>query len=114
MKKILQFLKSPNALFLALWYIITAGAIAFTVVCLVTSSIPNALCYISYALSAVTFAYAVYTLVILIIKAKNGVKNYLRKYKYTGRLLDDYTFRTIIFAVGSLGICTAYAVFNAL
>lgn len=113
MKKILQFLKQPNALFLALWYIITAGAIAFTIVCLIYTSIPQALCYISYALSAVTFAYAVYTLVILILKAKNGVKSYLRKYKYTGRLLDDYAFRTIIFAVGSLGICTAYAVFNA-
>lgn len=95
------------------WYLFTAVAIAFTIACLIITSIPEILCYIAYAVAAVTLAYTVYTLVKIIPKAKNGVKGILRKNKYTGRLMDDYAFRTIIFSAGSLGICTAYAIFNA-
>lgn len=114
-KRLRAWLKDPHGVFLALFY---AVAIASAVGAIFMASRENlapplnVVAYLLYALAAVTLGYSVYTIVRFVPRAKKSVTEFLQKYKFTNRLLEQYGFRTIMFTILSLTISIAYALFN--
>lgn len=72
----------------------------------------NIIQYSCYALSALGLVYLIYTLILFAPKLKQKIKNFLMKFKLTNKMLNEYDFRTIIFASCSLMFGLAYAGFN--
>ncbi|MGN0823927.1 MAG: hypothetical protein ACI4MB_02525 [Candidatus Coproplasma sp.] len=110
MKKFLSFLKLPPVWFLIVWLTITLCAIAAAVACMVlTVGVIN---YLFYAISALSLGYLIYLIVVTAPKIKGGIKAALQKRKFTNKLMNQYSFRTVVFAVGSFILSAAYVAFN--
>ena len=111
MKKILSFFKLPPIWFMLISYLLT---IVFCVISIVVVSLgfDGEWTYIIYALAGITLAYSVYTIVRFAPKMKRATMDFLRSHTFTKRLLDEYGFRSIVFAFFSLSINIAYTIFN--
>ena len=70
------------------------------------------LSYVAYAFAAITLAYTVYTLVKFLPRIIRDTKQKLREHRLTGKLMQNYGFRTLVFACGSMAMTVAYAVYN--
>ena len=111
----LNKLKNPKPWVLVVWYLITLLAVAGTIVLLVINSqklVLQILSYCLYGVSAITFGYTVYTIVLFFPKIKNAVVGFLENRAFTNKLLKNYGFRTIIFSIGSFIITVAFSIFN--
>lgn len=107
--------KRPTGWFLVLIYILTAAAIAGALVILSVDYAGTALEVVAYALfglSACFLSYSVYTIVIYFPTMKETIMGKIRSYPILVKLLDNFSFRTVIFAFGSLAITIAYSVYN--
>ena len=112
----LNKIKNPKRWFLVVWYLLTVIFIACTIILLVLNSqniILQILSYIVYGLSAITFAYTIYTIVLFFPKFKNTIIYFLERRAFTNKLLKNFGFRTIIFSIGSFIITIAFSIFNA-
>jgi hypothetical protein len=115
MQKFKAWLKHPHGLWLILFYILSVAIIVAAIVLSVVAlnTFPwDIVTYILYGLTAICFGYCIYTLVIYISKAKITITNKLKSHTFTNRLLEQYSFRTLIFAIVSLVISLGYALFN--
>lgn len=114
MKKFLNFIKEPPWWFLLIWYIFTVAAIVGSVLLLTIAQIYSykAWAILVYAFAAVALGYAVYTLIRAVPKIKRGIIGFLQSRPFTARILEQYGFRTVIFAVFSFAVSVAYVVFN--
>ena len=115
--KFLQKLKKPSAKFLIPFYILTvlfcaSSIILITVMKDSNNSFFSFLTYLSFALSAISLGYSIYTIVIYAPIIRENIKNIIMKFPFGKRLLTQYDFRTIIFASISLIINVACVVFN--
>ncbi|MGN1060869.1 MAG: hypothetical protein ACI4QN_03970 [Candidatus Coproplasma sp.] len=110
MKKFLSFIKRPPVWFLFVWLIFTLCAIAAAVVCMLMAD--GVLNYILYALAALSLGYLIYLIAVTAPKVKGRITEAMNKRKFTSKLLQQYSFRTVVFAVGSFTLSTAYVVFN--
>ncbi|MGN0812152.1 MAG: hypothetical protein ACI4MQ_01395 [Candidatus Coproplasma sp.] len=110
MKKFLNFLKRPPVWFVLVWLAITLCAVAASLLCVFMSD--SAINYLAYALSALTLGYLVYAIIVTAPKIKSGIVTKLKKRNFTDKLINQYGFRTVVFAVGSFIISTAYVAFN--
>lgn len=109
-----DFIKRPRGVFLVLLYLLTAGAIAGSVLC-VALPLPQSIgfiAYILYALAAVLLAYTVYTIVIYVPVLKQKATERLKRHAFTANLLEKYDFKTTVFSVLSLVLSIAFAVMN--
>lgn len=70
------------------------------------------LAYVLFALAATTLGYSVYTTIRIAGKVKSGFIAWAEKYEFTVRLLHDFGFRTLAFAIGSLVFSFLFGVFN--
>lgn len=114
-KKIWAFIIAPPTWFLVISYFLTVIFIALALTLVVIGNVNpviEILSYISYAFAGISLAYTVYTIVRFAPKMKNLIVNLMRKSKIVSKLLDDWGYRTVIFAVFSLIINIAYSVFN--
>ena len=114
-RKFLQKLKNPSGLVLWIAYVATALSIGGAIGILFLDYEKSWLSVVAYALfaaAAITLAYTVYTIVLFFPKWKEGVKNGLQKNAFTGAMMRDYGFRTVIFAIGSFTLSIAYGAFN--
>lgn len=68
--------------------------------------------YILFGTAAISLSYGTYLIIIILPKIKESIVRHLEKNVFTDRLLHNYGFRTIIFAVGSFAMNIAFAVFN--
>lgn len=114
-KELLQKLQRPKGGFLAVWYVLTAlccaGAITFAV--LGPQSLFFAVfSYVFYGLAAVTFGYTVYTIVIFAPSIKAGLTRWIKKSAFGRKMLEQYGFRTIIFAFCTLIFNVAYVLLH--
>lgn len=112
---LLQKLKKPTGWFFASVILITfalcAGAVAITVL---GSALP-ALEVLSYALfgaAAISLGYAAYAVVINIRPVRDRIIAALKRHSFTSRILEQYGFRTVVFAAFSLLLSLAYVAFN--
>lgn len=114
-EKLSAWFKDPHGLPLALLYLVTAAAAAGAIWITVRGELTfplNAFAYALYALAAISLGLSVCTLVRVVPKLRQRIVGFLRRYPFTERLLEQYGFRTIVFAVGSLAVSVAYAIFN--
>lgn len=113
-KKLIGWLKRPHGWVLIPFYMFTvaciAGAIVFSIIGQDKSY--GFVAYIFYALAAITLGYSVYTIVIYAPSAKRKVKEKLKSYKFTANVLEDYDFKTTVFALLSFVFTVAFAVMN--
>ncbi len=103
---------APSTGFLIFAWLLTVAAIALALTC-VFIGYTGWLSYPAYVLAAVTLTYAVYTVVLFAPKVKHRVQNKLKKREFTRALLENYSFRTMAFAVCSLVINLGFVVFNS-
>lgn len=115
LRRFLAWLKAPHGFWLVFLYILAAASIAGSILLVTLWSDYTQLqflAYILFALAALLLAYTVYTIIYFVPRIKRQVTNWAQKYEFTDKLLHTYGFRTIIFAIGSLTVSFAYAVFN--
>lgn len=112
-KRLWEWIKHPHGWSLALFYLLTigciAGSVVFTVLGLEKYGVAA---YIFYVLAAITLSYTVYTLVIYVPVIKRKITEKLKANQFTAALLEDYDFKTAVFSVISFGITVAFALMN--
>lgn len=93
--------------------VVSLMVIAFALVLVIMGNTQNILAYVFYLLSAICLTFVVYVLIIYskIIK-ENTIKS-IKKVKFLNNLLEDFGYRTVIFAGTSFVINVAYAIFQA-
>lgn len=113
-RKLREWIKRPHGRALIPFYIFTAvciaGAIAFSIAGQGTGF--GFIAYIFYGLAAVTLGYTVYTLVIVAPTVKRNITEKLKTNKFAANVLEDYDFKTTVFALLSFGITVAFATMN--
>lgn len=96
--------------FVFVWLAITLCTITAALLCmLMTDSVLN---YLAYALSALSLGYLVYAIIITAPKIKRGIVSKLNRRNFTNKLINQYGFRTVVFAIVSFTLSAAYVAFN--
>ena len=112
--KLLDILKHPRGWSLFVFYILFActltAAIAFTIL----APTQTILCYVCYALAAAGLAYFVYTIVYLAPKIKNSTVRAMHRHRFTDNLLNNYGFRTVVFATVGFVVNIGYALLQTI
>ena len=111
-RKPTEWLRYPRGWGLAVVYAATVAAIVGSVVLVTLVSELSVLAYVLFAASAVLLAYTVYTIVIYAPRVKRKIVESAQKRPFLDKLMKNYGFRTVLFAVGSTAVSIAYAVFN--
>ena len=114
-KNFLRRLKNPPKWALALTYIVCALSIAGAMCSLfikVDSLLWEIFSYCIYAAAALSLAYTVYTIVLFAPTAKKRVTAWLQKGKFTQELMQNYGFRTVVFAIGSFTMSVLFGMYN--
>lgn len=119
--KLWQKIKSPKGWRLALVYLLTAAACAFAITAAILTTGEReeiktwiaVIDYVSYGIAAVLLTYTVYTLVKILPKSYRAIKEKLRSHKVFGKLMENYGFRTVIFATFSVVATLAFAAYHA-
>jgi hypothetical protein len=114
-KKFAAWLKKPHGIGLLLFYLFSVVVFAASLILTVLGLhgfLWELVCYILYAVSAVCFAYTIYTVVVFIPKLKAAIFRILKRHPFTNRMLEQYSFRTLMFAIISLTISLGYALLN--
>jgi len=110
-----NWLKNPHGIALIAIYAATvaagAGAIYIAAACEFDFPI-NILAYALYVLAAVLLGYSAYSIVKMLPAAKQKIIDSLKKWNFTRMLLEQFDFRTLIFAMGSCFLSLIYAVYN--
>lgn len=111
LKSIWSKILKPKALFLALFYITFVIIISATLTLVVVVPKQTLLHYTLYILSAISLTYFIYTIVILAPRLKQNIIEFLRKFKFTSTLLDNYGYRTMMFGVVGFVLNVTYVAF---
>lgn len=111
-KKLLAWIRHPHGWALIPLYLITAISVAGSIVFAAADAELGILAYLFFGVAAITLSYTVYTIVLFVPSAKQKITALLRKSRFTDRLMEQYGFRTIIFAIASFGISIAYVCVN--
>lgn len=110
--KIDEYLKS-NVWLVVLTSILSVLVIALTLTLVVFGYTNNIWAYILYLLSAITLTYLVYVVILFASIIKQNIINSMKKNKFLNNLLEDYGYRTVIFAGFTFALNVAYAIFQA-
>lgn len=113
-KKLWEWIKHPHGWVLIPHYILTAISVAGSIVFSFANQGKSydIVAYIFYAIAAVTLGYTAYTIVIFAPKIKCKIKDKLRTNKFTANVLENYDFKTMVFALISFGITVVFAIMN--
>lgn len=95
----------------ALAILFSGGSIAALVMDLMSGALAL-LVYAIFALAAITLGYAVYVVVRFAPHAKGALAALLDSNAVTRNLVKNYSFRTVVFAVGGFFISLAFGIFN--
>lgn len=112
LKRLWEWIKRPHGWQLVVLYIVTALAVAGAIAACIEVQLFGYFAYILYFVAAATLGYSVYTIVRCAPKIKSGVVNKMMKWEFTGKLYEQYDFRTFVFAVCTFSLSIANAVFN--
>lgn len=114
LNKLWEWIKRPHGWLLIPFYILTAVVVAGAILStfFLQGTNDGFIAYLFYFLAAITFGYTVYTVVIFIPKAKGKIISLLQRYSFTNQLMEQFGFRTIIFAIVSFVISIGYVIIN--
>lgn len=108
-------LKKPRGLALFALYFVTVAACAAAIVMAAADkerTVWQMLAYVLYGVAGVTLAYSTYTVVIYAPTVKQSAIRLIKKIPFGRKMLENYGFRTIVFATGSTLINMAYVAFH--
>lgn len=113
-KKLWEWIKHPHGWALIVFYVITAGCIAGAIVFSIVGQGTNYdfAAYLFYVLAAITLGYTVYTVVLFVPVVKRKITEKLKSHAFTANVLEDYDFKTTVFALLSFIITVAFATMN--
>lgn len=109
------WLRRPHGALLALVYVLAAAAVAGSVAVAVLVSHEGyaaGLCYALYGSAAGLLGYTVYTVVIYAPVLKEKGKALLGRNRFTAKILEDFGFKTAVFALFSFSVTLAFTVMN--
>lgn len=114
MKNVWQWLKSPKIWWFAITVVIFAAEIVGVILLLkgTAGSALSVFAFLLFALSAITLAYLVYCIIYFVPKAKLSVTSTAQKHEFSRKLMEQYGFRTIIFAILSFTVNVGFVVYN--
>ena len=112
--KLLDILKHPRGWSLFVFYILFACTLTAAIAFAILAPTQTILCYVCYALAAAGLAYFVYTIVYLAPKIKNSTVRAMRRHRFTDNLLNDYGFRTVVFATVGFVVNIGYALLQTI
>lgn len=78
-----------------------------------TKGIMAVLAYTLFGVAGISLTYSVYLIIPLVPKIKFTTMNFLESHKFTHRLLRNFGFRTVVFAVCSFALSLLFSAFNA-
>ncbi len=112
--RILQNLKYPRLRYLIPTYVLTAifCVCAIVLACLPLRGFLAVLAYVLFGVAGVTLAYSVYTLVRFAPAVQSAVVHTLMKSKTCAKWLQNYDFKTVVFATLSLILNISYGIFH--
>jgi len=108
-------INEPKPSFLCFFYVFTALAIVGALLMLgigFEKSPISIIAYVLFGISALSLSYTVYTLVLSYHDIKASVVGLVRKCAFLDKLIEEYSFRTLVFASLSFVINLAYVVFH--
>lgn len=108
--KFAEFLKRPNGIFLIVLCLALIGSVAVSVF-FVAVSYSGPFSYAAYVLAAVSLGYSVYLAVRYARVIKKKAIEAAKKREITRKFVENYGFRTIVFAVVTFAVNTGYAIF---
>lgn len=111
-KRLWEWIKNPHGWGLAVLYVFTALSVGASIAACVKVRFFGYFTYIVYFLAAVLLGYSVYTFVKCAPKIKSGVVKKMKKWEFTGKLCEQYDFRTFVFAICTFSLSVANATFN--
>lgn len=110
------WLKNPPTYIKVLTFLVATLSSIGSIIVAVTMDMESALsvlAYILFGIAGITLAYAVFLIIPLFPKMKNGILEWMEKRSFTRKLVENYGFRTIIFAVGTFSLSIVFAGVNA-
>lgn len=114
LKKLWEWIKRPRGWKLIPVYLLTAvfiaGAVALSILGQDTGY--EVLAYVFYALAALSLGYTVYTLVLFVPAIKSKITEKLKSHTITANVLENYDFKTTVFALLSFAVTVAFATVN--
>ena len=112
--KLLDILKHPRGWSLFVFYILFACTLTAAIAFAILAPKQTILCYVCYALAAAGLAYFVYTIVYLAPKIRNSTVRAMHRHRFTDNLLNDYGFRTVVFATVGFVVNIGYALLQTI
>lgn len=113
--KFIGALKNPRPWLAVCVLLVTAGSAAGAILLAAMGETEFPLSILTYALyfvAILSLSYSVYMIVIAVPKAKARIVETMQKRAFTARILQQYGFRTVVFASISFTISIGYVVFN--
>ncbi len=116
LKNLWAHMKNPPVLIKVLVFITAllcaGGAMAVLIVGYEGNIALEVLAYTLFGLSAISFAYAMYFIVMWVPNVKRKIMDIIDSNSFTHNLRKDFGFRTVIFAIGSFSMSIAIGLFN--
>ena len=114
--EIWNWLKNPPTYVKILTFLIafiTSISSIIVAICIDLENNVNVLAYIIFALAGISLAYAVFLIIPIIPKTKEYIVAFMNKRNFTKKLLENYGFRTIVFAICTFIFSIVFAGVNA-
>lgn len=114
-KKFINLIRKPTFIFFLIVLVAFAACLAGTVLFITGVGMGtafDAVAYILFVLSAILLGYAIFCIIYLVPVVKERILAWAQKREFTKRLFEQYSFRTIIFAIIAFAISMANAIIN--
>jgi hypothetical protein len=111
MKKIWKNLIHPPKILLFIVYFITICLVILSIL-LLNIDFSDLISNIVYVFTAIAFGYSIYTLIHFSKQIKQAIIQFLNKYTFTRKFINDYGFRITISTNISFAINASYAIFE--
>lgn len=111
-KRLTEWLKRPHGWGLFPIYLITVLFCLCSIVLTISGGSLGILAYCCFGIAALSLGYMIYTLVLFAPSWKRNFTAFLRRFRFTDRLMEQYGFRTIVFALVSFIVSLAYVCVN--
>ena len=105
-----NFIKKPRLWFAVIFYAVFITVVTLTLVLVITKPNQGIEHYLLYFLSATLLVYFVYTCIYYAPIIKTNFIAFMKRHKFTNKLLSNYGYRTIIFSIWSFIFNVAYLV----
>lgn len=112
-KNLLNKLRYPKTYAVVLNAILTIVSATLAILSAIfPGAIHPILSYVLYAVAALSLSYTVYRFVLFAPKLKKSIKDILNSFYFTRKLMQNYGFKTVIFASVSLFVTLLYSIYH--